>query len=165
MKAMRKPVALASLLLAGLLAGAQTPLAGPLADFDKLASQLNPSSVVGEPIRAGDTVVIPFAEIKFGLGGGEAMMGFGGGMGGKTVPLGILIVEDDDVRAELFPEQEERTTVLQQIMQAILERKVVVMGNGFNIGQISGTVQDLAPLISAMMGQTTIMGNVLTWGI
>ena len=165
MKAMRKPSLLTAIfLLFGLLASAQAPLAKPLADFDKLVSQLKISSVLGEPIRVGDTAVIPFAKFKFGLGGGEAMMGFGGGMGGTTVPLGILIVEGDDVRAELFPDQEEKPTALQQLAQAILDRKVVIMGNGLNIGGASGTVQDLAPLISTMMGQTTVMGNALNLG-
>jgi len=139
-------------------------LAQPLADFDKLVAQLKTSSVVGEPIRAGDTAVIPFAKIKFALGGGEAMMGFGGGMDAKTIPLGILIVEGDDVRAELFPEQEEKATVPESLMQAIRDRKFVYMVNGLNIGNSSGTVQDLAPLLPAMMGQTTIMVNGLNLG-
>ena len=38
--------------------GIAQPLAKPLADFDKLVSQLKVSSVVGEPIRAGDTEVV-----------------------------------------------------------------------------------------------------------
>jgi len=92
------------------------------------------------------------------------MMGFGGGMGGKTVPLGVLIVEGDDVRVELFPEQAEEPAIVQQFMQAILDRKVVIMGNGLNIGRTSGTIQELAPLISAMMGQTTWLGNALNLG-
>ena len=41
-------------------------------------------------------------------------------------------------------------------MQAILDQKVVITGNGLNIRQIPGTIQDLAPLISAMTGQTTV---------
>lgn len=165
MKTMRNPVLLAApLVLWGLLARAQAPLSKPLADFDKLVSQLKISSVVGEPIRVGDTAVIPFAKIQFGLGGGGAMMGFGGGMGGKTVPLGILIVEGDDVRAELFPEPEEKTTLTQEILRAVLDRKVVFMTNGLNIGQTTGTIQDLAPMISSMMGQTTILVNALNLG-
>ena len=165
MNTIRKPVSLAvSLLLCGVVARAQAPLGQPLADFDKLVAQLKIGSVVGEPIRVGDTAVVPFAKIQFGLGGGGAMAGFGGGMGGKTVPLGILIVEGDDVRVELFPEQEEKPSVLQELMQAILDRKVVFMGNGLNIGSTPGTMQDLAPLISAMMGQTTWVGNGLNLG-
>jgi len=165
MKAIRKPALLAAfLLLSGLLALAQAPLAKPLADFDRLVSQLKSSSVVGEPIRIGDTTVIPFAKIKFGLGGGGAMMGFGGGMGAKTVALGILIVEGDDVRAELFPEQEEKPTLFQQVIQAILDRKVVFMANGLNLGHAAVPLQDMAPLVTAMMGQTTVVGNALNLG-
>jgi len=168
MIAMRKSAALAvSLMLCGALARAQAPLAQPLADFDKLVAQLKIGSVVGEPIRVGDTAVVPFAKIQFGLGGGAAMTGFAGGMGGNTVPLGILIVEGDDVRVELFPEREEKPSVLQELMQAILDRKVVFMGNGLNIGSTANTMQDLrdlAPLVSAMMGQTTWVGNALNFG-
>jgi uncharacterized spore protein YtfJ len=165
MKTLRDPVLLAaSLLLWGSFARAQSPLAQPLADFDKLVSELKISSVVGEPIRVGDTAVIPFAKVKFALGGGQVMIGFGGGMGAKTVPLGVLIVEGDDVRAELFPEQEEKATVPEGLMQAILDRKVVFMVNGLNVGNTSGTVQDLSPLLSAMMGQTTVMVNGLNLG-
>ena len=39
------------------------------------------------------------------------MAGFGAGMDAKTIPLGILIVEGDEVRAELFPEPEGQATV------------------------------------------------------
>jgi uncharacterized spore protein YtfJ len=154
----------AAVLLVSLSAKGQGPLARPLADFDKLVAQLKAASVVGEPIRVGETTVVPFAKISFGLGGGGAMMGFGGGMGGKTVPLGVLIVEGDDVRADLFPEPEEKPSLLREIFKAILDRKVVIMGNGLNIGGTSGTLQDMAPLLSAMMGQTTVMGNALNIG-
>ncbi len=165
MKAIRRSLlAAVPLLFCGLLARAQAPLANPLAEFDKLVSQLKISSVVGEPIRVGGTEIIPFAKIKFGLGGGGAAMGFGGGMGGKTVPLGVLIVEGDEVRAELFPEQEEKLTFLEEILQAIKDRKLVFMANGLNIGGTSGTLQDMAPLVSAMMGQTTVMANGLNVG-
>jgi uncharacterized spore protein YtfJ len=150
--------------LLSLSASDQTPLARPLADFDKLVSQLKASSVVGEPIRVGETTVVPFVKISFGLGGGGALMGFGGGMGGKTVPLGILIVEGDDVRAELFPEPEEKPSLLREVIQAILDRKVVIMGNGLNTGDTSENPQDLAPLLSAMMGQTNVVGNGLNIG-
>ena len=38
------------------------------------------------------------------------------------------------------------------------------MGNGLNIGNASGSVADLQSLISAQMGQTTIIGNALNLG-
>jgi tetratricopeptide (TPR) repeat protein len=143
---------------------AQVPLAKPLADFDKLVSQLKPANVVGDPIQAGNVTVVPFSRINFMLGSGEAIMGFGGDMGEKTVPLGILIVEGDEVRMEQFPEPDEKPSALQELMQSILDQKLIFIGNGLNIGNATGAIQDLAPLLSALNGQTTIMGNGLNLG-
>ena len=146
-------------------AEAQAPLQKPLADFDKLVSQLKVTTVVGEPIRVGETIVIPFVRVSFGMGAGGAMMGFGGGMGGKTVPLGVLIVEGDDVRAELFPDPAETPSLLQELLQLIRDRKIVIMGNGLNLGGASPSdLQSMAPLVSAMMGQTTWVGNAINLG-
>lgn len=164
MKTIPMRASLAALVLWAPLAGAGTPLARPLADFDRLVSQLKTTSVVGEPIRVGDTAVVPFAAVKFGLGGAGAAVAFGGGMDAQALPLGILIVQGDDVRAELFPVQDVGPTLVHEIVQAILDRKVVFMGNGLNLGHAPGNVQDLAPLISGMMGQTTVMGNALNLG-
>jgi uncharacterized spore protein YtfJ len=107
---------------------AQSPLAEPLADFDKLVSNLRVGAVVGDPVKAGDTFVVPFARIRFGLGGGGAMMGFGGGMGGKTTPLGILIIEGDEVRVELFPEEEKKPSLLQEMLPVLLKMLPQMMG-------------------------------------
>ena len=81
---------------------AQSPMAKPLADFDRLVSQLKTANAVGEPVRSGDTTVIPFAAIRFGLGAGGASTMFGGGgtaatgkggfwMSGETRPLGFVV--------------------------------------------------------------------------
>ena len=120
---------------------------------------------VGEPIRAGDTEVVPFAAVQFGLGSAGAMAGFVGGVGAKTVPLGVLIVEGDDVRVELLPRQEEKSSALmQQLIQGIIDRKVSFMVNGVNLGNAPGNVADLTPMITGMMGQTTVMVNGLNLG-
>jgi uncharacterized spore protein YtfJ len=125
----------AFVLLAGLLsAQTQTPLAQPLADFDKLVSQLKVGAVVGEPITMGETIIVPFARIHFGLGGGGAMMAYGGGMGGKTIPLGILIIEGEKVRAELFPEEERQPSFLQQMLPVLLKMLPEIMGGKFSPG-------------------------------
>jgi uncharacterized spore protein YtfJ len=115
-------------LCSGLL-HAQAPLAEPLANFDKLVSNLRVGAVVGDPVKVGETFVVPFAKIHFGLGGGGSMMAFGGGMGGKTVPLGILIIEGDDVRVELFPEEEKKPSLLQELLPVILKALPQMMGD------------------------------------
>jgi len=158
-----------ALLLLGIPGHAQAQVEKPLGEYDKLVSQLKSGSLVGEPIRAGETAIIPFASVNFGLVGGDAKIALGGGMSSKNVPLGFLVVEGDDVRVELLPESEEKPSVVQQLLQAILDRRVALIVNGLNIGNANGGVQDLAPLISSLAkivaeSQTTYMVNALNLG-
>jgi len=159
----------AALLLLGIPCRAQVPVEKPLGEYDKLVSQLKSSSLVGEPIRAGGTAIIPFASVNFGLVGGDAKIASGGGLSSKNVPLGFLVVEGDDVRVEFLREPEDKPSVVRQLLQAILDRKVVFIGNGLNIGNADGNVQDLAPLISSLAkliaeGNITTIGNALNLG-
>ena len=158
-----------ALLLLGIFCRAQAPVEKPLGEYDKLVSQLKSSSLVGEPIRAGGTAIIPFASVNFGLVGGDAKIASGGGLSSTNVPLGFLVVEGDDVRVEFLSEPEDKPSVVRQLLQAILDRKVVVIGNGLNVGHADGNVQDLAPLISSLEkliteGSVTTIGNALNLG-
>jgi len=146
-------------------AGHAQVLAKPLADFDKMVSDLKKSSVVGEPITAGDTTVVPFASVEFGLGSAGAAVGALGSMGTKTTPLGVLIVVGDDVRVELLPEHEEKSqSMMQQFIQGIIDRKVSFMVNGINMGNAQGNLTDLTSMVNGMMGQKTVMVNGLNLG-
>ncbi len=151
----------AALLLLGIACRAQVAVEKPLGEYDKLVSQLKSSSLVGEPIRAGATAIIPFASVKFGLVGGDAKIASGGGLSSKNIPLGFLVVEGDDVRVEFLSEPEDKPSVERQLLQAILDRKVVFIGNGLNIGNADGNVQDLAPLISSL-AKFIAEGNITT---
>jgi uncharacterized spore protein YtfJ len=164
MKTTREFLFLASCLTWWTGAGAAQPLAKPLSDFDSMVSELKTSSIVGEPIRAGETVVVPFAAVHFGLGSAGAAGIAAGGMGTKTVPLGVVIVEGDNVRVELLPRQEEKGGALQQLIQAILDRKITYMVNGINLGNAPGNIADLTAMMNGMMGQTTVMVNGLNLG-
>jgi uncharacterized spore protein YtfJ len=158
-----------ALLLLGIPCHAQALAERPLDDYDKLASQLKSNALVGEPIRAGGTAIIPFASVTFGLLGGDAKMALGGGMSSRNVPLGFLVVEGDDVRVQLLPEPQGKPSIVHELLQAILDRKVVFIGNGLNIGNAHGNLQDLAPLISSLAkiiaeGNVTTIGNALNLG-
>lgn len=77
--------------------------------FEKLESFLKTKTVVGEPLIVGETTIIPFVEISFGLGTGggggtdEKSKGTGGGAGSgaKIAPSAILVIKGDQV--ELLP--------------------------------------------------------------
>ena len=156
-------------LLFGILCLAQAPVDKPLAEYDKLVSQLKANSVLGQPIHAGGTAIIPFSSVNFGLVSGDAKIASGGGLTSKNVPLGFLIVEGDDVKVEFLSEPKDNSSVGHQLLQAILDRKVVFIGNGLNIGNAGGTLQDLAPLVANLGklisdGSVTTMGNGLNLG-
>ena len=144
---------------------AAQPLAKPLADFDRMVSELKSSSLVGEPIHMGTTTIVPFAAVEFSLGSAGLPVGAAGGMGLKTVPLGVLIVEGGDVRLESLPHQEQRSPgALEQVLRGIIDRKVSFMVNGINLGNAAGNLSDLAPMVNSMMGQTTVMVQALNLG-
>ncbi len=96
--------------------------------FDRITSIIKVDSVIGDPIKVKDTIIIPFSKISYGLGAGGAMMGYGGGMGGKTIPLGVLIIEGEDVRVELFPLEEKKPSFLQEMLPVLLQMLPQFMG-------------------------------------
>jgi len=147
------------LLVSGLL-NAQAPLEQPLANFDKLVSNLRVGAVVGEPVKVGETFVVPFAKIHFGLGGGGSMMAFGGGMGGKTVPLGILIIEGEDVRVELFPEEEKKPSLLQELLPVLLKMLPQMMGDKSPFGPKPSAAQPSAGGKPAGVPKDASLGHV-----
>lgn len=102
-----------------------------LITFDQLTSALDVDSILGKPIRSGNTTVIPFARISFGLGAGGSFAGFGGGMGAKTIPVGFIIIEGDSVKVELFPIEEKKPSLLQQMLPMLLKALPDLMGEKF----------------------------------
>ena len=52
-------------------------------------------SVVGEPIQVGDTILLPLADVSFGMGIGMFSKGENGtgGVGGKITPNAVLVLK------------------------------------------------------------------------
>jgi len=124
-------VGLSALLLvfsANVWAQSKSPLDDSLKSFDSLIANLKVGSLVGQPIHSGNITIIPFARISFGLGAGGAMMGYGGGMGGKAIPAGLLIIEGEEARVELFPIEEKKPSLLQELLPVLLQALPKMMG-------------------------------------
>jgi uncharacterized spore protein YtfJ len=124
-------IALVTIFFGQLAAQSASPMDDSLANLDKLISSLKVNSIIGEPIRAGNSIIIPFSRIKFGVGAGGSMMAFGGGMGGKAIPAGFLIIEGDDVRIELLPLEEKKPSFLEQMLPILLKALPQILGNKF----------------------------------
>ena len=72
--------------------------------FEKLELFLKTKTVVGEPLTIGNTTIVPFIDICFGLGtgggGGSDVKngqgtGGGAGSGAKISPTAVLVIQGD----------------------------------------------------------------------
>lgn len=80
----------------------------------ELSRMLDTSQVVGEPLKVGNSTIIPLVSMGFGFGagggggsgdGGEQGGGGGGGGGGGIKPVGVIIVDDQGVRLARIPDK------------------------------------------------------------
>ena len=61
---------------------------------------LSSKTVVGEPIRLGDAIILPLVDISFGCasgaaaGGKSSKEGTAGGMNGKITPSAVLVIQN-----------------------------------------------------------------------
>src|ERR1700749_3988388 len=71
---------------------------------ETIGKKANATAVFGSPIVDGDRTVIPVAQAKFGLGGGDGFIakGLGGGMMAK--PLGFIVIDRNGVRFQRTPQ-------------------------------------------------------------
>ncbi len=74
--------------------------------FQGMDALLTTKTVVGEPTKVGDTIILPLVDVNFGVAAGAfAKNGnsnsAGGGMGGKMSPTAVLVIQDG--HAKMIP--------------------------------------------------------------
>lgn len=66
--------------------------------IDGMDGFLSTKTVVGEPTKIGDTIIVPFVDVSFGMGAGnvtqEKKDGGAGGLSGKMTPNAVLIISN-----------------------------------------------------------------------
>lgn len=66
--------------------------------FKGMDSFLSSKTVVGEPTKIGDTIILPLVDVNFGVAAGafakEGKSNAGGGMGGKMSPAAVLVIQN-----------------------------------------------------------------------
>lgn len=79
--------------------------------LEELIQRMGVHAVFGEPIQNDDLIVIPVADVRFGMGYGSGKtekpaadaetaneQGYGGGGGGMVRPRGVIEIRGSDVR-------------------------------------------------------------------
>lgn len=85
-------------------------------------SVLATKTVVGEPTKVGDVIILPLVDVTFGIGAGaslgktdEKRAGGGGGLGGKLSPSAVLVIKDGRAKLVNVKNQDPITKVLDLI--------------------------------------------------
>lgn len=70
--------------------------------FSGMDGFVSSKSVVGDPIKVGDTIIIPLLDVNFGMAAGafnkEKGSNAAGGIGAKLSPLAVLVISEGKTR-------------------------------------------------------------------
>ncbi|MDO4616690.1 MAG: GerW family sporulation protein [Lachnospiraceae bacterium] len=84
---------------------------------------LTTKTVVGEPIQAGENILLPLADMSFGVGAGafgeNAKQRATGGLGAKITPSAILVINGTGVRVVSVKNQDAVTKVMDMVPDLI----------------------------------------------
>ena len=93
--------------------------------FHGMDSFITASTVVGDAIHIGDTIILPLVDVSFGVGAGAFSDGSknngGGGMGGKITPSAILVIHNGTTKLVNVKNQDSMTKILDMVPD-ILDR-------------------------------------------
>ena len=82
-------------------------------------------TVVGEPIRVNDTILLPLVDVNIGMGAGAAVNGGksksleGGGVGAKMSPSAVLVIRDGNTRLVSLKNVTTATKIMDMIPEII----------------------------------------------
>jgi len=105
-------------------------------NFDGLISSLmegmdgflSTKTVVGEPTKVGDTIIVPLVDVSFGVGAGAARgdkkNGGMGAMNGKMTPSAVLVISNGHTRLVNIKNQDSITKII-DLVPDILDRIAV----------------------------------------
>ena len=87
--------------------------------FKGMDSFLTTKTVVGEAIHIGDNILLPLADVSFGIAAGafaeNAKNNGGGGMGAKITPSAILVINKNGTKRVNVRNQDAITKILDMV--------------------------------------------------
>lgn len=87
--------------------------------FKGMDSFISAKTVVGEPIYAGDTIILPLVDVSFGVGAGafagDTKNNGGGGMTGKVTPCAVLVIQNGTTKLVNVKNQDGLTKILDMV--------------------------------------------------
>ena len=87
--------------------------------FKGLDAFISAKTVVGEAIHVGDTIILFFLDVSFGVGAGafegDKKSNGGGGMTGKLTPSAVLVIQNGTTKLVNIKNQDGLTKVLDMV--------------------------------------------------
>ena len=82
-------------------------------------SIMSTKTVVGEPTKVGDTIILPLVDVSFGVGAGassnDKKNGGGGGFSGKLTPSAVLVIRNGSTRLVNIKNQDSVANLLDMV--------------------------------------------------
>lgn len=74
-------------------------------------------SVVGEPVIVGETIILPMADVSFGMGIGTFSKGDNGtgGVGGKITPSAVLVIKNGSSKLISVKDQDGLSRIIDMV--------------------------------------------------
>ena len=87
--------------------------------FKGMDSFVSTKTVVGEPTQIGDTIIVPLADVSFGVAAGASVENNKnngmGGLGGKITPSAVLVISNGSTRLVNVKNQDAITKLLDMV--------------------------------------------------
>lgn len=86
---------------------------------------LSTKTVVGEPTKVGDTIIVPLVDVSFGVGAGAILNdkknGGAGALSGKMTPSAVLVISNGHTRLVNIKNQDSITKII-DLVPDVLDR-------------------------------------------
>ena len=87
--------------------------------FKGMDSFITTTTVVGDAIHIGDTIILPLVDVSFGVAAGafsqEKKNNGAGGMGGKIMPSAVLVIQNGTTKLVNIKNQDGITKILDMV--------------------------------------------------
>lgn len=102
--------------------------------FKGMDALLTTKTVVGEPTKIGDTIILPLVDVNFGVAAGAFAKdgnknSAGGGMGGKMSPSAVLVIQDGKTKM-VSVKGEDTITKIIDMVPGIVDKISGITGKG-----------------------------------
>ena len=115
--------------------------------FSGMERVFSTKTVVGDPKKVGDALIVPLVDVSFGMGSGdfgkEASESSVGGMNGKMSPSAILIIKDGSTRLVHIKATDAMNKVLDMVPDAVDKISNLIHTKGREDQAVLDTVNDI----------------------